>query len=73
LRAASTLAQVIKDFASTITIVYDIHEVNAHSVIQLIMLRASYGAELKIKVEGPDAAAALAAVRLIFEQRFNEE
>jgi phosphotransferase system HPr (HPr) family protein len=73
LRAASTLAQVSKDFVSTITIVSDTQEVNARSVIQLIMLRARYGAVLKIKVEGPDAAAALAAVRSIFEQRFNEE
>jgi phosphotransferase system HPr (HPr) family protein len=73
LRAASALVQVTKDFTSSITVIYGNQEVNARSVIQLILLRASYGAKLKIKVDGPDAAAALAAIRSIFEQRFNEE
>ena len=73
MRAASTLAQVIKDFASTITIVYDIHEVNARSVIQLMMLGAAHGSKVKVKVNGPDASAAMAAIKSIFEQRFNEE
>jgi phosphotransferase system HPr-like phosphotransfer protein len=37
------------------------------------MLGASQGTKLKVKVEGPDAHAAMSAIKEIFEQRFNEE
>ena len=73
LRAASTLAQVAKDFTSTILIGHGNQEVNARSVIQLMMLGAAHGSKLKIKVQGSDASEALAAIKSIFEQRFNEE
>lgn len=73
LRAASTLAQIAKEFQSAITIGHGDQEVNARSVIQLMMLGAAHGSKLKIKIQGPDAAAAMAAIKSIFEQRFNEE
>jgi phosphotransferase system HPr (HPr) family protein len=73
LRAASTLAQIAKEFQSAITIGHGDQEVNARSVIQLMMLGAAHGTKLKIKIQGPDAVAAMAAIKSIFEQRFNEE
>jgi phosphotransferase system HPr (HPr) family protein len=73
LRAASTLAQIAKEYTSTIMIGHGSQEVSARSVIQLMMLGAAHGSKLKIKVQGPDAADALAAIKSIFEQRFNEE
>ena len=73
LRAASTLAQIAKGFQSAITVGHGDQEVNARSVIQLMMLGAAHGTKLKIKIQGPDAAAAMAAIKSIFEQRFNEE
>ncbi|HTT74371.1 MAG TPA: HPr family phosphocarrier protein [Candidatus Binataceae bacterium] len=73
LRAASVLSQVAKDFQSAIIVSYGNQEVNARSVIQLMMLGAAHGAKLKIKVQGPDAAEAMAAIKSLFEQRFNEE
>jgi phosphotransferase system HPr (HPr) family protein len=73
LRAASTLAQIAKEFQSAITIGHGDQEVNARSVIQLMMLGAPHGTKLKIKIQGPDAVAAMAAIKSIFEQRFNEE
>ena len=73
LRAASTLAQVAKDFESSITLSNGAQEVSARSVIQIMMLGAAQGAKLKVKVQGPDAQAALAAIKAIFDQRFNEE
>jgi phosphotransferase system HPr (HPr) family protein len=73
LRAASTLAQIAKEFQSAITVGHGDQEVNARSVIQLMMLGAAHGTKLKIKIQGPDAVAAMAAIKSIFEQRFNEE
>jgi len=73
LRAASTLADTVKKFNSTVTLGSGKHAVNARSVTNLIMLGAGQGTKLKVKVEGPDAQAALSAIKELFEQRFNEE
>jgi phosphotransferase system HPr (HPr) family protein len=73
LRAASTLAETVKKFASTVTLSDGREGVNARSVTNLIMLGAAQGTKLKVKVEGPDAPAAMAAIKAIFEQRFGED
>lgn len=73
MRAASVLSQIAKEFQSTITVSHGGQEANARSVIQLMTLGAAHGAKLKIKIQGPDEAAAMMAIKSIFEQRFNEE
>jgi phosphotransferase system HPr (HPr) family protein len=73
LRAASTLAQVAKAFESSVMLSNGTQEVSARSVIQIMMLGAAQGAKLKVKVQGADAPAAMAAIKGIFDQRFNEE
>ncbi|HJU28989.1 MAG TPA: HPr family phosphocarrier protein [Candidatus Binataceae bacterium] len=73
LRAASTVAQSLKQFKSSVTLSNGDHEANAKSVTSLMMLGASQGTRLKVRAEGPDAPAALAAVRSLFESRFGEE
>ena len=73
LRAAALLAGVVRHFKSTVTITFGNREANARSVLQLVMLRATHGTMLNIKIDGPDASAALAAVISVFEQRFNEK
>jgi phosphotransferase system HPr (HPr) family protein len=73
LRAASTLAETVKRFDATVTIGNGGHAANARSVTNLIMLGAGQGTKLKVKVEGPEAHAAMSAIKDLFEQRFNEE
>ena len=73
LRAASTLADTVKKFNATVTLGSGKQAVNARSVTNLIMLGAGQGTKLKVKVEGPDAHAAMSAIKELFEQRFNEE
>jgi phosphotransferase system HPr (HPr) family protein len=73
LRAASALAQLLKQFKSSVTLSNGNHEANAKSVTSLIMLGAAQGTKLKVRAEGPDAQAALSAVKSLFEARFNEE
>jgi phosphotransferase system HPr (HPr) family protein len=73
LRAASTLAETIKKFNATVTIGNGGQAINARSVTNLIMLGAGQGTKLKVKAEGPDAQAAMNAIKELFEQRFNEE
>ena len=73
LRAASTLADTVKRFTATVTLISGRQEVNARSVTQLIMLGAGQGTKLKVKVEGPDAAAAMTAIKSLFDARFGED
>ena len=73
LRAASTLAETVSKFDATVNIVHGKDQVNARSVTGLIMLGAAKGKKLKIRAEGPDARAAVAAVRALFDNRFGEE
>lgn len=73
LRAASTLFQAVKDFKSSVTISNGEQEANARSVTSLITLGAGQGTKLHVKVVGPDAAAAMAALKALFEARFGEE
>jgi phosphotransferase system HPr (HPr) family protein len=73
LRAASTLAETVKKFNATVTLGSGERAVNARSVTNLIMLGAGQGTKLKVKVEGPEAHAAMNAIKQIFERRFNEE
>ena len=73
LRAASTLAETVGKFDAAVTIVHGKDQINARSVTGLIMLGAAKGKKLKIRAEGPDARAAVAAVRALFDNRFGEE
>ena len=73
LRAASALAETVRRFKSVVKIAMGENEVDARSVINLMMLGASIGTRLKLRIEGPDAQAALDAVRKLFENRFGED
>jgi len=73
LRAASTLAQAIAKFKSSITISRGKDRVNAKSVTALMMLGAGRGTKLKVRAEGEDAREALAAAQTLFEDRFGED
>jgi phosphocarrier protein len=73
LRAASVLAETVGKFSATVNLTYGKDQVNARSVTGLIMLGAAKGTKLKLKAEGPDAKAAVAAVRELFDNRFGEE
>ncbi|HLW69749.1 MAG TPA: HPr family phosphocarrier protein [Candidatus Binataceae bacterium] len=73
LRAASSLTQALKPFSASVTVSKGAHQANARSVTSLIMLGAGIGSRLKVKAEGDDAAAALEAIKRLFEARFGED
>jgi phosphotransferase system HPr (HPr) family protein len=73
LRAASALLQTARNFSSTVTLSNGQQEVNVRSVTSLMMLGAGQGTKLKVKAEGADAPAALAAIKELFEARFGED
>lgn len=71
-RAATQLAKLASAFSATIHITKDGKEVSADSVLGLMMLEASQHKEVKVICEGSDANEALAAVAMLFSERFNE-
>jgi phosphocarrier protein HPr len=73
LRAASTLAQALRQFSSAVTLSNGAQQVNARSVTSLMMLGAGQGTKLKVRAEGSDAQEALSALKSLFESRFGEE
>jgi phosphocarrier protein len=73
LRAASTLAQALRQFSSAVTLSNGAQQVNARSVTGLMMLGAGQGTKLKVRAEGDDAQETMAALKSLFESRFGEE
>ncbi len=47
--------------------------VDGKSVMQMLMLACTQGTEIEIEADGVDACAAIAALRLLVESRFEEE
>ncbi len=72
-RPASLLAQTAGRFQSQIWIEKDGIEVNARSILGLMMLVAGQGTEITIKAEGEDAEAAVEALAQLVEEGFGEE
>jgi phosphocarrier protein HPr len=72
-RAATKFVQTANRFQSTVTIEKDAQKVNGKSIMGVLMLVASKGSFVSIGCEGPDAAAALAALVQLVKDRFGEE
>lgn len=72
-RPAALLVQTASRFNCNIRVSRDDIEVNAKSVMGLMMLAAESGSQLGISVDGADEAAAMAAIEQLFEKKFDEE
>ncbi len=71
-RASAKLVQLVHGFKSTVWLVSSGREVNAQSIMGVMMLAAGLGTPLTVRVDGPDEAAALAAVVELFARKFDE-
>jgi phosphocarrier protein len=71
-RAAAKLVQLVQGFKSSVWLISRGREVNAQSIMGVMMLAAGIGTPLTIRVEGPDETPALAAVIALFERKFDE-
>ncbi len=71
-RASAKLVQLVQDFKSTIWLVSAGREVNAKSIMGVMMLAAGIGTPLTLRAEGPDEADAIDAVAALFERKFDE-
>ncbi|MGP1665534.1 MAG: HPr family phosphocarrier protein [Rhodanobacter sp.] len=71
-RASAKLVQLVHSFKSTVWLISRGREVNAQSIMGVMMLAAGMGTALTVRAEGSDEAAALAAVAELFERKFDE-
>jgi phosphocarrier protein HPr len=71
-RPAAEIVKTAAKFKSTITIIRDELEVNAKSIMGVMMLAAEQGATIKLRAEGSDADAALDALTELIAAKFGE-
>ncbi|MBS0431483.1 MAG: HPr family phosphocarrier protein [Proteobacteria bacterium] len=71
-RASAKLVQLVQGFRSQVWLVHGSREVNAKSIMGVMMLAAGIGTPLTIRADGPDEGQALDAVASLFERKFDE-
>jgi phosphocarrier protein len=71
-RPAAEIVKTAGKFKSAITIVRDDLEVNAKSIMGVMMLAAEHGAMIILRAIGDDAEAALDALSAVIANKFGE-
>ncbi len=72
-RATAKLVQLLSAFRANATLVAKGREVNAKSIMGVMLLAAGQGTPVTVRVQGEDEADAMAAVVDLFERRFDED
>lgn len=71
-RASAKLVQLVQGYKSTVWLISKGREINAQSIMGVMMLAAGMGTALTVRTEGPDEREALAGVVDLFERKFDE-
>lgn len=71
-RAAAKLVHAAGAFRSRITLIKDGEEVDAKSILGLLLLAAAQGSRVQLRTQGDDEDAAMAAVCALIAERFGE-
>lgn len=72
-RAAAKLVHLTSTFRSQVSLAKDGEEVDAKSILGILLLAAAQGSSVVIKCEGDDEQDAIAAVEELFANRFDED
>ncbi|WP_225764476.1 HPr family phosphocarrier protein [Stenotrophomonas sp. Marseille-Q4652] len=72
-RATAKLVQLLSGFRCNATLVAKGREVNAKSIMGVMLLAAAQGTPVTVRLDGEDEAAAMEAVADLFERRFDED
>ncbi len=72
-RAAALLVKTANRFVSEVTLEKDGLEVNGKSIMGILMLAASKGSKITLKVNGKDSAQAIQVLGKLIEDKFGEE
>lgn len=72
-RAAAKLVHTAGRHASQVTVVMDDEEVDAKSILGLMLLAAAQGSRITVRCEGQDENEALDSILQLISNRFDEE
>ena len=72
-RAAAVLVKTANRFEADVTLEKDGIEVNGKSIMGILMLAASKGTKITLKIDGKDATQALEALVQLIDNKFGEE
>ncbi|MEO6102100.1 MAG: HPr family phosphocarrier protein [Pseudoxanthomonas sp.] len=72
-RATAKLVQVLSAYRCNATLSAKGREVNAKSIMGVMLLAAGQGTPVTVRVDGEGEAEAMEAVAGLFERRFDEE
>jgi len=72
-RATARLVKVLSGYRSNATLTAKGREVNAKSIMGVMLLAAGPGTSVLLRVDGADETSAASAVADLFERNFDEE
>ena len=72
-RPAALVVKTAAQFQARVTLSLGEKKADARSLLMLMGLGAKQGMDLVVEADGPDEAAALAAIRRLFAENFGEE
>ena len=72
-RATAKLVQLLSGYDVNATLTAKGREINAKSIMGVMMLAAGQGTPVTVRIDGEDEAAAMDAVVALFERRFDED
>jgi phosphocarrier protein HPr len=71
-RASAKLVQLLQGYKSNAYLIHRGREVNAKSIMGVMMLAAGVGSTITLRTEGADEAAAMDAIADLFNRKFDE-
>ena len=71
-RASAKLVQLLQGYKCNAWLVHRGREINAKSIMGVMMLAAGVGQVITIRADGPDESPALTAMADLFERKFDE-
>lgn len=71
-RASAKLVQLLSGFKANAFLIGRGREVNAKSIMGVMLLAAAQGSSVILRVDGPDEKAAMEAAASLFERFFDE-
>ena len=72
-RATAKLVQLLSGYRCSATLSARGREVNAKSIMGVMLLAAGQGTPVTVRTDGEDEAAAMEAITSLFERRFDED
>lgn len=71
-RASAKLVQLLQSYKANAFLVHRGREVNAKSIMGVMMLAAGIGSTITLRTDGPDEEAVMSEMVALFDRKFDE-